>query len=184
MLIWQTSNDSRIDEKKVQVVNCAPSPYWRIGLLGLLASSLGQAQGFKGTLQLEQQHAKQSVLSQSAQNRPPDHPRPILHLKQGDFVTARWTFSSDTARPIEDVLIHFFVAEEGELGQEQVPDLKPARVVIESALTMDFQGTNSASGTFTFQADKPGIYMVRVDAQDPKSGQLESPSAALDLEVK
>ena len=109
--------------------------------------------------------------------------RPVFHAKATENLTLHWTLTAKAAKLFEDVLVHFYVARVD--GPDQQPDLKkPENVVLEGALTMDFKGGNSTSSDVKFQVDKPGNYVVRVEAQHPDLSALDEPFAAINLVVK
>lgn len=142
------------------------------------------ADDLKATLELEGSKEKRTAVSESTLKRPRAKPRPVLRATVDESLTVRWKITCSAAKPQEEVLVHFYVAREDKPGQEQAPDLKSDRVVVESALTMDFKDKDSAHGTLTFQINKAGVYLVRVEVEGKETTPLDEPFAALDLEVK
>ena len=151
--------------------------------LSLLAGSL-RADSLTATLQLESATEKQSAQTAPPSQRSRDSRRIVLHARVNEALTARWTCRSADGKPAPDVLVHFFVVREEQLNQPQVPDLKPDRVVVESALTMDFKDRDAAKASLSFKLDKAGSYLVRVEAQSPDTTVLTEDFAALDLQVE
>jgi hypothetical protein len=128
------------------------------------------------------------VEKQVAENQPlparSPRPRPVFHAQAGDRLSARWKFSGGHDPAFEDVLLHFYVVKLNRLGQVEPRDLKPEDVVIETGLTMDFKGKDTAAGRFVFRVRDPGVYLARVEALNWPAATLEIPFAAMDLEIK
>jgi len=111
--------------------------------------------------------------------------RPVLVAEASKPIRVHWKVTSTATKgEAKDVLIHFFVVTLAEVGQSTVPKLDKD-VVSESALTMDFQPKDKASGELEFRIEKPGVYLVRVETRDTASEPGgHDHFAALDLVVK
>lgn len=83
----------------------------------------------------------------------------------------------------KDVLVHFFVVREEELGQSKVPKLDKA-VVFEAALTMDFAPGEKASWDHLLQIDQAGNYLLRVETLGLRRVHGHDHYAAVDLHVE
>ena len=164
------------------------SLFWVIGVAFLCVSGLVLGEDLIATVEVSGARGKQIARSTavSPKARPESRPesRPVLEGKRDEEFTLQWTMRNAGKKPIEDVLVHFFVAEQDQTGQREPPNLRPERVVLEGALTMDFNSTNSAIGTLSFRAPKPGDYLVRVEARNLPEEMLEQPAAALDLKIR
>ena len=141
------------------------------------------AEDFAATLELSSATAKLALTNAALPNLRQPEVRPVFHAKATENLTLHWTLTAKAAKLFEDVLVHFYVARVD--GPDQQPDLKkPENVVLEGALTMDFKGGSSARTGLKFQVDKPGNYVVRVEAQHPDLSALDEPFAAINLMVK
>lgn len=111
--------------------------------------------------------------------------RGIIELKKGQRVTVKWVLQSAAARgKVEDVLVHFFVVQEEKAGQRAVPKLTQD-VTVETALTMDFKPKDKAESELSFQIDKPGVYLLRLETIGAAKGEdAHEHFAALDLVVR
>ena len=141
------------------------------------------AEDFAATLELSSATAKLALTNAALPNLRQPEVRPVFHAKATENLTLHWTLTAKAAKLFEDVLVHFYVARVD--GPDQQPDLKkPENVVLEGALTMDFKGGNSASSDVKFQVDKPGNYVVRIEAQHADLPALDEPFASMRLEVR
>jgi len=111
--------------------------------------------------------------------------RGILELTRGERVTAKWVLRSAAAKETaEDVVVHFFVVKEEKAGQRAVPKLTKD-VAVETALTMDFKPKDKAEGELSFQIDKPGSYLLRLETIGAAKGKdAHEHFAAIDLVVR
>ena len=89
--------------------------------------------------------------------------RAILNVKAGERVKVRWTLTNrhDKAT-FKNIVIHFFVVKQERIGQQDIPKLNKG-VLVESALTMDFEPKDRTKGELTFTIDMPGAYLIRVE---------------------
>ena len=118
---------------------------------------------------------------------PPEHgknPRPVLKVKANKPIKILWMFTNVYPhKTLENVVIHFYVAREGKVGQAATPDLSvEANVVFESAIEMDFKPGAKAGGRNTLKIDQPGTYLVRVESRQTNSDHEHF--AAVDLVVE
>jgi hypothetical protein len=161
-----------------------PSIFGLFVLVGLLVPTQSRADHFTIDLQVKSPKEAKTAHAESAPPAAKAKARMIVVAETGKPIRALWTVSSAAKDDeMKDVLIHFFVVRVAEVGQKTVPKLDKD-VAAETALTMDFQPTDKASGQLEFQIDKPGAYLVRLEtlgsANDPSHEQF----AALDLVVK
>jgi hypothetical protein len=112
-------------------------------------------------------------------------PRAVLHVKAGQRVAVQWTLTNtDRAATYKEVLVHFFVVKEDQVGQQLVPKLLKG-VVAESALTMDFRPGDRNRGELSFVIDQPGDYLLRLETIGAAVGaDGHEHYAALDVVVK
>lgn len=111
-------------------------------------------------------------------------PRQVVQLTPGQQVQVLW-LARNTSRQqtLQDVIVHFFVVKEEELGQAQVPKLDK-NVAYEGALTMDFKPQEKAAWRFQLQLPEPGSYLLRVETLGLLKDHGHEHYAALDLTVK
>jgi len=139
------------------------------------------ADDFVPTLTLTNGVQSQEAVTQPA--KPAAASRSTMEGKSGVLVTARWKVLSAATRPIKDVLVHFYVVRIARVGQAP-PPLEPSGVLVESALTMDFDPGSTSQANINFRPEREGIYLIRIEA-DHGSRPDESVSfAAMDLIVK
>ncbi len=159
-----------------------------LSLLMILASWIAvlwlRAEPFTVVLELQGQQEKQTATNAPALHRSPAPARRVFHARLNEPLKVRFSLSLNEVTTLEDMLVHLYVAPEEQLNQMRPPDLKPDRVVLESALTMDLKTNRTVRANFSFRVDKPGIYLVRVEGLDTADAGIEEPFAAMDLEVK
>ena len=135
------------------------------------------------TLEVSGARAKKVATNAASPDRRRASERSIFHAEVNESLTLHWVLEAKFDPSVPDVLVHFYVAHVD--GPNQLPDLtKPENLVLEGALTMDFEQKNSAQSSLTFRVSKPGRYLVRVEAQHEDLSPLEPPFAAMDLEVR
>lgn len=108
--------------------------------------------------------------------------RPKMEAPANALLTAHWTVKCTSKDPLTDVLVHFYVVRIDKPGQAP-PPLEPRSVVIESALTMDFEAGKTSSAELQFRPDGPGIFLVRVETEARVGNADHEDFAALDLIV-
>ncbi|HZL38051.1 MAG TPA: hypothetical protein VFC78_22235 [Tepidisphaeraceae bacterium] len=153
-------------------------------LLMLYAAPAGLRAGpFVISLEVSDEAKKQTAQLQPAAKANAIVKRPSLKAAAGARFTAKWKVSSGSKELMKDVLVHFYVVRIDKPGQ-MPPPLEPKSVVIESALTMDFAAKDITSGELQFRPLGAGIYLVRIEAQDPAQPREREYFAAMDLVVK
>lgn len=103
-------------------------------------------------------------------------------LADGSFI-ATWKVTRTDAAEVKDVLVHFYVVKLDRAGQAP-PALDPAKVTIESALTMDFANGKSSQATQQFRVDGPGVYLVRIEAGTDPDNPGQADYAEIELSLK
>jgi hypothetical protein len=111
--------------------------------------------------------------------------RGTLTVHADALLTVAWTLrSTATKATVKNVLVHFFVVKEPQAGQSTVPKLNKD-VVVESALTLDFQPADKARGELHFTIAQPGNYLVRLETIGAAVGRdAYEHFAALDVLVR
>lgn len=116
---------------------------------------------------------------------PPDHgknPRPVVRARVGDRIRVQWLMTNVYPhKTLEGVVVHFYVARQGTVGQEALPDLGDD-VVLETAFDMDFKPGANAGARTSLTIDEPGAYLVRVESR--LTGSDHEHFAAIDLQVE
>jgi hypothetical protein len=143
------------------------------------------ADHFTIDLKVEASGGSRTVHAQAATLGGRPGSRPLLEGTPGKSIAIHWTLTSTHPKgTFKDVLVHFFVVKEEKAGQQAVPRLDK-NVEVESALTMDFKPGDKAQGEQTFQIDKPGVYLVRLETVGASvGGDGHEHFAALDLVIK
>lgn len=110
--------------------------------------------------------------------------RKVVELQRGQSVQVAWLARNvGKSETLTNVLVHFFVVKENELGQQQVPKLT-TDVAYEGALTMDFKPQEKATWKFDLGLPDPGSYLLRVETIGLTQKHGHEYYAALDLMVK
>jgi hypothetical protein len=157
-----------------------------VGVVAALVSpACARADHFAIDLKVETSSGSRTVHGQAARLGGKSKPRQVLEGAPRKPIAVHWTLTStETKETFKDVVVHFFVVKEEKTGQEAVPKLDK-QVEVESALTMDFKPADKAQGEQTFQIDKPGVYLVRLETVGAAvGGDGHEYFAALDLMVK
>ena len=132
-------------------------------LIVLFACSVTWGSGFAVNLELSE--GKKHLSTESRQKSQPalgSH-RESMNGSASSQFTLHWKVLRTAHDTSTDVLIHCYVVRLDRSGQAS-PALEPKRVVLESALTMDFPAGDSATATLPFRVDGPGVFLVRVEA--------------------
>ena len=155
-----------------------------LGVLAFAVVGPAWAADFAIDLKVEAGKSAQTAHASKVDVGTPPAARPVLDIKAGQRVQARWRLTCTAARqPVKDVLVHFFVVREKKTGQRALPKLDKT-VTVESALTMDFTTGAQADGELGIAMDQPGVYLVRVETQGAAgAGSGSECFAALDLVV-
>ena|ERR1051325_9285304 len=155
---------------------------WTAIVWWLMPHALAEAR-FAVKLVVSSETAQQVATNESSPQRRDARPHPVFQAKANENLTLHWRLDAKGATSLENVLVHFYVAQVDESDPKQLPNLKkPENVVLEGALTMDFKGKNGAQSELSFRAP-PGRYWVRVEALHDLLPPNE-PVAAMELEVK
>jgi len=142
-------------------------------------------EAFVATLEVSNGSAKQVATNEPSLQRRAAAPRPVFHAKANENLTLHWEIRAGRDTALEDMLVHFYVAQVQGTDPDGLPDLaKPDNVVLEGALTMDFKEKNAAQSKLTFRVSKPGRYLARIEAQHKDLSPSDEPSAVIELEVK
>ena len=118
------------------------------------------------------------------QTPPPSgkNPRPVLKAKVGEPVKVQFMLTNVYPhKTLENVVVHFFVAKQGKVGQKDLPDLQ-GEVVTETAFEMDFKPGAKAGQKSSFRIEKPGVYLIRVETNETQSDHEHF--SAIDLVVE
>lgn len=124
----------------------------------------------------------QETLETPSAKKPP--PRPVVQLIHDQPAGATW-HAENTSQSEEfgNVLLHFFVVKEKEIGQTEIPKLTKD-VAFEGALTMDFKPHDTADWKWMLNIHEPGNYLLRVETIGMSEKHGHEHFAALDLVVK
>jgi len=153
--------------------------------LACLAADRDWADQFKMTLHVQAGQQKQDgAVDEQPTQAPRGQRRPALHVKAGELIRARWRVQCSAHAKVADVLVHFFVAGEKEAGDMSPPDLRRENVVVESALTQDFDPKDTASSLTPFRIDQPGVYRVQIETRTTSGNFLAEDQATLDVVVE
>lgn len=115
---------------------------------------------------------------------PQPPPRPVVHLTHDQPARVSWHVENvSKSAEFKDVLVHFFVVPEKEVGQKKVPPLT-ADVTYEGALTMDFKPHDDADWQWTLNIHQPGAYLLRVETIGLLDQDGHERYAAMDLLVE
>jgi len=151
----------------------------------LVCSSPAWANHFTIDLRVEAGKAGKTAHAETAGIGARPKGRGVLDVQKGQRVRVKWVLRSAAAKEkAEDVVVHFFVVKEDRAGQRAVPKLTKD-VTVETALTMDFKPKDKAQGELSFQIDKPGCYLLRLETIGAAKGRDgHEHFAALDLVVR
>src|SRR5947209_13934448 len=152
-----------------------------LGMLFTLTTAAPGA-GYKISLKVSDGQHERTATSQLPERHKPGELRLTLETRAGTKCTATWKVARSARDEAKDVLVHFYVVRIGRAG-EAPPPLDPAKVAIETALTMDFPPAEASSATLQFKVDHPGVYLVRVEARPNSEEPGHEEYAAIDLVV-
>jgi len=151
-------------------------------VIGFFGASIAHAAGFEASLSVSQGNTRQSTKT-AATTRGALERRVQLAGPPGARFTATWKMTRTAKDQADDVLVHFYVVKLDRPG-EAPPPLDPNRVVIESALTMDFPSGEAASANQPFRIDEPGVYLVRIEIAIDTQHAAREDYAEMELVVK
>lgn len=113
------------------------------------------------------------------------NPRPVVTAKVGERVQIEWTMRSVFPHgTLKSVNVHFFVIQEGAIGQKSVPEGKSENKWVDSRLVMDFLPDHAARGSVQLTARARGAYLIRVESQGTDSEVGHEHFSAIDLKVE
>ena len=134
-------------------------------------------------INLEVTAGKENVAAYVDQT-PPEwgkNPRPVINARVNEPIRIHYQLTNVYPhKTLENVVVHFFIARQGKVGQKELPDLK-GDVVIESAFDMDFKPGSKAGQRSTVKIDAPGVYLIRIETRQTQSDHEHF--AAIDLVV-
>jgi hypothetical protein len=135
----------------------------------LVVAGAVQAEHAKITLDVESGGKKATAFVDQTPPASGKNPRPVLKVKAGEPIKIQWMFQNTYPnKTIKDVVVHFFIAPESEVGQKALPTLGDD-VVFESAFDMDFKPGAHAGGRQTLTISRPGTYLIRVESLQTQS---------------
>jgi hypothetical protein len=109
-----------------------------------------------------------------------DAARKKVSLRAGKKTALRWSLSCKGSTEHADTLVHFYVVKAERAGQAAIREAKPADIILENAMTVDFHPGEDARGEIDLVIEQPGIYMARVEAL---GGGESLVSCTIDIEV-
>lgn len=144
-----------------------------------------RADHFTIDLEAKGQGAAKKAKAETAALGAKPGPRGVLEAKVGEQLTVKWTLANAAPKAkVKNVVVHFFVVKEEEVGQVTLPRLDKD-VWVETALTMDFQPADKNQGELTFVLEKPGAYLLRLETIGAAAGaDGHEHFAALDLLIR
>ncbi len=161
----------------------------RTGMLAAVVAALpwgGIAAAEHAKISLDVKTPRDQVTANVDQTPPPSgkNPRPVIHARVGERIQVEYLFTNVYPnKTIEDVVVHFYVASIGAVGQKELPSLAGGEgLVLETAFDMDFRPGGHAGGRTTVTIDAPGVYLVRVESRETQSDHEHF--AAVDLVVE
>lgn len=112
------------------------------------------------------------------------NPRPVIKARVNERVRVRWLFTNlYPHKTLENVVLHFYVAREEQVGQKSLPDLSSDDAAeVETALEMTFKPGSKAGQKSTIRLDTPGVYLIRIESRETQSDHEHF--AAIDLVVE
>ncbi len=110
------------------------------------------------------------------------NPRPVIKAKPGEPIKIQWILTNIYPhKTLENVVVHFFIVRELEVGQKEVPPADE-NVVLETAFDMDFKPGTKAGARTTVRIDRPGAYLIRVETRNTQSDHEHF--SAIDLVIE
>jgi hypothetical protein len=150
-------------------------------LAALAIGSSAQAEHAKITLEVA---TTRGSVSAFVDQTPPEwgkNPRPVLKAKVNEPLKIQYLLTNVYPhKTLENVVVHFYIARQQQVGQKELPDLK-GEVVIETAFDMDFKPGGKAGARSTLKIDTAGVYLIRLETRNTQSDHEHF--AAIDLVV-
>jgi hypothetical protein len=141
-----------------------------------------QAEHAKITLDVESGGRKTTAFVDQTPPASGKNPRPVFKVKAGETIKIQWMFQNTYPnKTIKDVVVHFFIAPESKVGQNDVV-VPGDDVIFESAFDMDFKPGAHAGGRQTLTVSRPGTYLIRVESLQTQSDHEHF--SAVDLVVE
>jgi hypothetical protein len=119
----------------------------------------------------------------SDQEPPPggNQRRPVLNVKARQPLTLQFIYQNTYPHgDVRDASVQYFAVPVEKTGQKTVPDLKDA--VTQGKFTMNFKPKAKVGARLSFTIQKPGVYLVRVQAENTNSDHEHF--SAIDLVVE
>ncbi|HEV8062077.1 MAG TPA: hypothetical protein VGP68_19520 [Gemmataceae bacterium] len=153
--------------------------------VSLLWIAAARADHFTIDLEVKSGKTKEMVHAETLEPGAKAKARAVLEVPTGQEVEIHWTVTCSAKQGMfKDVLVHFFIAKEGMIGQPGTPKIDKDAAA-ESALTMDFRPNEKAKGQMKVKLTKPGPYLLRLETIGASKGtESHEHFAALDLLVK
>lgn len=149
-----------------------------------LSSAWASAGDFELTLNVSAGSQNQSAQTpKSAASRPSTADRPALTVSAGEKCVVAYKVTSVARQLLENALVHCFVVRIEKAGNPP-PPLDPKLVILESALTMDFPTGSSTHAELELRPQRPGVYLVQIEASNGPEESERRASIAVDLIVK
>lgn len=158
------------------------SPVALILMIALALTSTARAEHARISLDVASPDEK--VTAHMDQTPPVEgrNPRPVLKAKAGDRIKIQWFFTNlYPHKTIENVVVHFYIAREQEVGQKEPPAVDE-NAVLETAFDMDFKPNGKAGARSSLTIDEPGVYLIRVESLQTQSDHEHF--AAIDLVIE
>jgi len=155
----------------------------------LLSAALGVPSAVRG------EHAKMTLdVSASGDQKtafvdqtPPasgKNPRPVIKVRAGEPVKVQFMLTNVYPhKTLENVVVHFFIAREGKVGQKDLPELN-GDVVLESAFEIDLKPGAKVGSRNTVRVSDPGAYLIRVETRQTNSDHEHFSAVDLVVEEK
>jgi hypothetical protein len=149
-----------------------------------LCAAPAWAEHAKIELEVTTKGAKETAFVDQTPPESGKNPRPVIKMKAGEPVKINYMLTNIYPhKTLENVVVHFYVARQGKVGQKEMPNLADEKnVVIETAFEMDFKPAAKAGARTTFKVDSPGVYLVRIETKQTQSDHEHF--AAIDLIVE
>ena len=160
-------------------------PFVLTALGGLFTAAAAASEPFAIDLEVRCGKASQTAQAESAAPDAKPSERGLLEVNAGDKITVHWKLhGADAMAKIEDVTIHFVAVKE-EQPNQPAPHKLVKGVVAESALIMDVGPKEINESQLSFNIDKPGYYLIRVETLDAAAGGASHDDfAAIDVKVR
>jgi len=154
-------------------------------LLALLLSA-SPALAEHAKVRLDVETPRETTTAFVDQTPPPSGktPRPVARAKVGEALKIRYMLENVYPhQTLESVVVHFYVARIGQVGQKELPDVDGGDgTALETAFDLDLRPGAQTGGRATLRLDRPGVYLVRVESRN--TGSDHEHFAAIDLVIE